>query len=556
MQLRTGINYTNIDDNNLSLLGDELRPEGNISVGFSEFIEATAKKTFQLLPIGNFVDAYKKATAMQEAGEWREADPAEQYLAGNATYYAEGKVKDFTKDEYRMSKEAWEKSEYYRADIDYQEDMTETLAKMLAENYDNARYRDALLNMRAENNTGLGQAMDTAAGFVTSMAVGIVDPINWLPFASALGVGAKAAGTVGQAFLQGAKAGAFEGAISMAISEAMVFQRQRALGEKDLTIADSVTNIAASALLGGLIGGAVRSYKFSKMTPEERALAEAGLADKTILLDEILLTDKLPHPLQEKADQFFLDLNFSDPKTFQFYIDMMPEASLADLIDLFALATHDLESGIKIDVVNTFLNNERLLNDVVRTYNVASLMGMHKNAPDLTLENFKEFLQLEKKKASDQLNAETNTTEAEAKINQDLEAKQDLEANTANTKTDDTNETTTEEAKTEEVKTDTEAKTEEATTENTDAGKTEAKTEEVKTDTQDRPYIKDREDFTLDEQNQIYELEDQVKGLKDQGKLTEQDLDTLVNQPNKALSEADKLDEATRYIMDCIKGLA
>lgn len=119
-----------------------------------------------------------------------------------------------------MSEEDWKASPFYRKEIEYRPDMTRTRARIMAENFDERRYRDALI---ANGDEVYGPVMK-ALSFGATLLGSLPDPVNVLP----LGGGMRAASLAGKTGLKaavkaGAKAGVVEGAAGAALSDAIVF---------------------------------------------------------------------------------------------------------------------------------------------------------------------------------------------------------------------------------------------------------------------------------------------------------------------------------------------
>ncbi len=150
-----------------------------------------------------------------------------------------------------MTEADWKASPWYRKEIPFRPDMTETRARIMAENFDHRRYRDALIARGAEVYNGVG---DMALGFGAMLLGCVPDPVNLLPLGGGMAAASRAA-TLGGAMRAGAKAGAAEGALFTAVVDAIVLPDLATRGE-DVEFADFALDTIAGALLGGVFGAA------------------------------------------------------------------------------------------------------------------------------------------------------------------------------------------------------------------------------------------------------------------------------------------------------------
>ena len=150
-----------------------------------------------------------------------------------------------------MTEADWKASPWYRKEIPFRPDMTETRARIMAENFDHRRYRDALIARGAEVYNGVG---DMALGFGAMLLGGVPDPVNLLSLGGGM-VAASRAATLGGAMRAGAKAGAAEGALFTAVADAIVLPDLATRGE-DVEFAYFALDTIAGALLGGVFGAA------------------------------------------------------------------------------------------------------------------------------------------------------------------------------------------------------------------------------------------------------------------------------------------------------------
>lgn len=150
-----------------------------------------------------------------------------------------------------MPEKDWKESSYYREGMQYRPDMTETRARIMADNYDERRHRDAIV---AAGDQAYSLPM-RALGFGAMMLGTLPDPVNFIPFTSGLNatkIGAQAG--IAAAAKAGAKAGVISGAAGNALVDAIALPDLKARGE-DVGFADLLLDTAFGAVLGGVLGG-------------------------------------------------------------------------------------------------------------------------------------------------------------------------------------------------------------------------------------------------------------------------------------------------------------
>lgn len=169
----------------------------------------------------------------------------------------------------RYNKADYEASPYFRKGVAWQDGWSEQRARIMAEDYDDRRYRKELLERR-DPVAGLGEQV---LGFGASLLGNLPDPINLIPFGAGV-KGATLAATVGRASL--------EGAIGTAVADAIVVPDLKSRGE-DVGFADAVSDVLAGAVLGGILGGA--GYGISRSLDrlaERRASKEASVVNQSL----------------------------------------------------------------------------------------------------------------------------------------------------------------------------------------------------------------------------------------------------------------------------------
>ena len=150
------------------------------------------------------------------------------------------------KNPVRWTQEQYKESEYYREGIDWKDGWTEVRARVMAEQYDLRRYREAIIE-----NADVG-VLGSVVGFGAGLLGSLPDPINLIPF----GQGFSKA-RLGYKLL----AGAVDGAAGNAVANAIVFPDLIMRGE-DLGFADFAADIGAGLVLGTGLAGA--GHGFSK----------------------------------------------------------------------------------------------------------------------------------------------------------------------------------------------------------------------------------------------------------------------------------------------------
>lgn len=145
-----------------------------------------------------------------------------------------------------LTAEEWRQSPHFREAIPFDERITPTRARALAETFDANAYRRWLIDQR-----GAGLAEGTA-GFVAGVVGSIPDPINFIPFA---GPAFRAAQVARYGQIAGrAIVGAGEAAAGTALAQPFLITSRRQFGD-DVTMADALMDIALSAFAGAAIGG-------------------------------------------------------------------------------------------------------------------------------------------------------------------------------------------------------------------------------------------------------------------------------------------------------------
>ena len=229
---------------------DDWRP------AYGEWLGAQVGAGFDRTTTARLMEAADIAVAEADAGESDAAWMLRRAAAdmGDGTWEALTAALDFVNAKgagaphtHAMTEADWKASPWYRKEIPFRPDMTETRARIMAENFDHRRYRDALIARGAEVYNGVG---DMALGFGAMLLGGVPDPVNLLSLGGGM-VAASRAATLGGAMRAGAKAGAAEGALFTAVADAIVLPDLATRGE-DVEFADFALDTIAGALLGGV----------------------------------------------------------------------------------------------------------------------------------------------------------------------------------------------------------------------------------------------------------------------------------------------------------------
>lgn len=168
-----------------------------------------------------------------------------------------------------MSKESWEASPWFRKGMEYRPDMTETRARIMAENYDERRYREQVV---AAGDASYG-LLTRSLGFGAMLIGSLPDPVNFVSFAggavkaqAALRAAAGAGAAAKAGAMAGMKAGVVEGALGNALADAIVLPDLAARGE-DVGFTDLMLDTVFGAIIGagmGSAGGALAGYVGAK----------------------------------------------------------------------------------------------------------------------------------------------------------------------------------------------------------------------------------------------------------------------------------------------------
>lgn len=145
---------------------------------FGEDISLTAEEVWNefVTPVVAMrrAEAEKGAPSLppQETERFREAFGINRYRA----YLKSQGLDEGTSDRLpTLSKEEWEKSDYFRPGIEWNPRMTETWARVMAEEYDSREKRRKLLELSP------GGFWRGAAKLGVSFLVGALDPVNYIP---------------------------------------------------------------------------------------------------------------------------------------------------------------------------------------------------------------------------------------------------------------------------------------------------------------------------------------------------------------------------------------
>lgn len=190
-------------------------------------------------PLGEYLGAKVSAgfdsTSLRAAIDSARATSAEVDAYGDMGRF-EGVPQDQTPF---LSEEDWKSSDNHREGIAYDPRMTPVRAKILADDFDQRRYRDSLI---ARSPGGFRSVL----GFGAQLLGNLPDPVNFIPLIGEAGAGASIARRAG--------IGALEAAAGTALQDTLVIPDLKARGE-DVGFADAALDVMFGAALGGMIGG-------------------------------------------------------------------------------------------------------------------------------------------------------------------------------------------------------------------------------------------------------------------------------------------------------------
>lgn len=161
-----------------------------------------------------------------------------------------------------MPEDAFKASEFYREGVRWDSGMTEDRAAALAEAYDAKRVREHFATKRP------------ISSFIGNLAGQAIDPINYIPVAGPSLRAANVArfGRVGGAALTGS----IDAAVNTAAASAVTYDVRQSMGD-DVTWQSTVTDIAMSAMIGGVFGtfgGLVESRRAGRLAQSQREATE------------------------------------------------------------------------------------------------------------------------------------------------------------------------------------------------------------------------------------------------------------------------------------------
>jgi hypothetical protein len=227
-------------------------------------------------------------------GEYLGAQVREGFWASTTGQFsAQARMRSGGENEQPLTAEEWRQSPHFRQSIPFDERITPTRARALAETFDANAYRRWLIDQRQAG------ILEGTAGFAAGIVGSIPDPINFIPFAGPAFRAAQVArfGTIGGRAIVGAA----EAAIGTAAAQPFLVTSRRQFGD-DVTLADAMMDIALSAFAGAAIGGAagVWTRMTTRATPPARnAEPELEIGPRA---PEAIARDPIPDgPRQEAA---------------------------------------------------------------------------------------------------------------------------------------------------------------------------------------------------------------------------------------------------------------
>lgn len=161
-----------------------------------------------------------------------------------------------------LDQDQFKASPYFREGVRWDAGMTEDRASALAEAYDAKRVREHFATKRP------------IASFIGNLAGQAIDPINYIPVA---GPTLRAANVARFGRVAGAAlTGSIDAALNTAGASAVTFDTRKSMGD-DITWQSTVTDIAMSAMIGGVFGtfgGLVESRRAGRLADSQKQATE------------------------------------------------------------------------------------------------------------------------------------------------------------------------------------------------------------------------------------------------------------------------------------------
>lgn len=161
-----------------------------------------------------------------------------------------------------LDQDQFKVSPYFREGVRWDAGMTEDRASALAEAYDAKRVREHFATKRP------------IASFIGNLAGQAIDPINYIPVA---GPTLRAANVARFGRVAGAAlTGSVDAALNTAGASAVTFDTRKSMGD-DITWQSTVTDIAMSAMIGGVFGtfgGLVESRRAGRLADSQKQATE------------------------------------------------------------------------------------------------------------------------------------------------------------------------------------------------------------------------------------------------------------------------------------------
>lgn len=237
---------------------------------FDQYLGAKLREGFWGSLPGQFAaeaQSSNQPADMQQRAEWRRAA-----ARGEAIRYNEPVIPEAD----------WKTSEWHREGVEWDQRMTETRARALADIFDENAYRRWQIE---KSPTGVR----SVAGFVSQVVGGAPDPVNYIPVfgpatrAAALArfakvMGPNAAKVAAPAAVQGAEAMIGAAAVSPVLISSM-----RSYGD-DVGFADAVLDVAFAGVFGAGFGGTAGAWRAFR---DRGAVLDTGVqADAAGTLDK------------------------------------------------------------------------------------------------------------------------------------------------------------------------------------------------------------------------------------------------------------------------------
>ena len=226
--------------------------------------------------LGNAIDLSTPAMIYRELQNNPRNMLARSILVDDGAFTDE-ELEEMTKG--TMTEEEWKKSPNYREGLKFQPYYTDKIAQNLAEIHDRKQARSEVI-------AGSG-LMANAVGFLGSIPIMALDPINRIPFTKVATGGKFVANTFGKKMI--------EGAIEAGVGTAIAIQVENAVDNQETTLKQDGLSILYGMAAGALfpVAGAIASKTFGAVKGKYKGINKEKIT--TPVEKEVM-------PVKEKQD--------------------------------------------------------------------------------------------------------------------------------------------------------------------------------------------------------------------------------------------------------------